>query len=83
MTEEVLDVSKRTEVTEADVRALAALADLPLAAGREAQLAPQLGEWLTAANELNAKMAAAENWEITPVTVLRHPGGEEGSDGQR
>ena len=76
-------MTRRTDVNEDDVRALAALADLPLAAGREVQLAPQLGEWLTAANELNRKMAAAENMEITPVTVFRHPGGEEGSDGQR
>jgi hypothetical protein len=76
-------MTKRVEVDEDDVRALAALADLPLAAGREAQLAPQLDEWLTAANELNRKMAAAEYWEITPVTVFRHPGAEEGSNGQR
>lgn len=75
-------MSKRTEVSEADVRALAALAALPLAAGREAQLAPQLSEWLTAANELSAKMAAAENWEIAPATVFRHPGREEDPDGQ-
>jgi hypothetical protein len=82
LTEEVLNLTRRTEANDADVRVLAGLADLPLAAGRETQLAPQLGEWLTAANELNARMAAAENREITPVTVFRHPGAEEGSDGQ-
>jgi len=27
-------------------------------------------------------MAAAENREITPATVFRHPGAEEGSDGE-
>jgi hypothetical protein len=72
----------RTEVDEAGVRTLAAAANLPLAAGREAKLAAALGEWLGAANELSAKMAAAEHLEITPVTVFRHPVAEESSDGK-
>jgi hypothetical protein len=43
-------------------------------------VAAQLREWLTAANELNRKMSAAEHWTAVPVTVFAHPdlpGGEE------
>lgn len=63
------------------LRALAAAGDLPLAEGREAQLIAQLREWFAAANELNAKMSAAEYSEIQPVMVFRHPAMEDGANG--
>jgi len=55
------------------VRALANAADLPLPAGREVLVAEQLSAWLTAANELNRKMAAPEHLAVTPITVFTHP----------
>ena len=61
--------------SEAMVRALADLAELPLAAGREAIIAPPLNAWVTAANELSRKMSAAKYWTLTPATGFRHPGG--------
>jgi hypothetical protein len=62
-----------TRVDEAAVRAMAAAVDLPMLAEREAAVAAQLSVWLTAANELNRKMASAEHWQVTPVTVFTHP----------
>lgn len=66
-------MADETRLDEADVRALALAADLKLPAGREALVAEQLGAWLTAANELNRKMAAPEHQAITPITVFTHP----------
>jgi hypothetical protein len=65
---------------ETTTRALAAAADLPLAADREALVGEQLGAWLAAANELSRKMSAPEHWMVTPVCVFVHPdlpGGEQ------
>ena len=69
-----------TRIDEAAVRALATAADLPLPAGREALIAGQLSTWLTAANELNRKMAAPEHLTVTPITVFTHPTTPEGED---
>lgn len=66
-------MNERIEVSEAAVRMLADLAGLPLEEGREALLAPQLSDWLTAANELNRKMSAPEYLAIMPATVFTHP----------
>jgi Asp-tRNA(Asn)/Glu-tRNA(Gln) amidotransferase C subunit len=66
-------MSEQTQVDAEDVRALAEIAELPLAEGREGPIAEQLAEWLTAANELNRKMSAAQHWRITPITVFTHP----------
>ena len=66
-------MDERIEVSEAAVRKLADLAGLPLEGGREALLAPQLSDWLTAANELNRKMSAPEYLSIMPATVFTHP----------
>lgn len=68
---------ERIEVGEATVRTLADLAGLPLGEGREGLLAPQLSEWLTAANELNRKMSEPKYWTITPATVFVHPSAQE------
>jgi hypothetical protein len=73
-------LSDPSDINEDTVRALATAADLPLGPEREAMVAAQLREWLTAANELNRKMSAAEHWTAVPVTVFAHPdlpGGEE------
>ncbi len=71
---------ERFDVDPGAVRALAAAADLPLPADREALVSGQLTEWLAAANELSRKMSAAEHWTVLPVTVFSHPeptGGDE------
>lgn len=65
-------MTERIEVSEEATRVLAKMAGLPLAEGREALLAPQLGEWLTAANELNRKMSEPEYRLVTPVTLFVH-----------
>jgi hypothetical protein len=68
------------DVSEENVRALAAAADLPLGAERAALVGPQLAVWLDAANELSRKMSAAEHWTVTPATAFTHPelpGGDE------
>ncbi len=70
-------MNERIEVSEASVRTLADLASLPLEEGREALLAPQLGDWLTAANELNRKMSKPEYRTIMPATVFTHPNVQE------
>ena len=70
-------MTERIEVDEATVRALADLAELPLTEGREALLAPQLSEWLTAANELNRKMSEPKHWTVTPATVFVQPSAKE------
>ena len=58
---------------EARVRMLAAVAGLPLAAGRERLLAPTLSAWLAGANELNRTMSAPEHWTVTPIVVVTQP----------
>ena len=60
-------------VDEDGVAALARAADLPLAPDRLALVAGQLGEWLTAANELSRKLADERHREVTPITVFTHP----------
>ena len=70
-------MTERTEVSEATVRTLANLAGLPLAEGREALLALQLRDWLTAANELNRKMSEPEHQTIMPLTIFTHPNVQE------
>jgi hypothetical protein len=60
------------------VRDMAAYADLPLAAGREAAIAPVLQAWLLDANALSRKMSAPEYLAIAPVTVFSHPAAEDG-----
>ncbi len=55
------------------VRELAGYADLPLAPGREAAVAPVLRAWLEDANALSRKMSAPEYWTLAPVTVFSHP----------
>jgi hypothetical protein len=74
---EEITVTERTEVTEATVRALADLAGLPLAQGREALLAPHLSDWLTAANELNRNMSKPEYLTVMPATIFTHPNVQE------
>jgi hypothetical protein len=58
---------------ERTVRGLARAADLPLGDERLALIAPQLGAWLAAANELSRKLAGEEHQDVVPVTVFRHP----------
>ena len=60
-------------------RALAQLADLPLAAGRDAIVGELLAAWLPPANELSRKMSAAEHTALLPATVFMHaPADHEG-----
>jgi hypothetical protein len=58
------------------VHELARAADLPLSEERLALLAPQLGTWLAAANELSRKLAADEHRPLIPITVFGHPSAE-------
>jgi hypothetical protein len=55
------------------VRVLAEAAQLPIPDDRLPLVARQLGEWLTAANELNRKMSAPEHQTVTPITVFVAP----------
>jgi len=55
------------------VRELAEVAALPLAKERAEALAPQLAEWLRAANELSRKMSAAQHAAVMPATVFSQP----------
>lgn len=66
-------MADETQIDEAAVLALANAADLPLPAERAGLVAEQLSGWLTAANELNRKMAAARHLGVTPITVFKHP----------
>jgi hypothetical protein len=59
-------------VTPETVRALAAIADLPLAKGRAEVVAELLAEWLPAATELSRKMSAPEHQTLLPATVFTH-----------
>jgi hypothetical protein len=65
-------VEHNTNVSEEAARMLSGIADLPVAPGREAAIADQLTDWLTAANELSRKMSAPEHWTVLPATVFRH-----------
>lgn len=58
------------------VSALAATARLALQPERAEQLAPQLAAWLTAANELNAKMSEPSHRTLLPATIFTHPEAE-------
>lgn len=63
------------------VRALATVANLPLAADRDAVVGDLLGQWLPAANDLSRKMSAAEHQALLPATVFVHaPADDEASD---
>ena len=53
-------------------RALAGVADLPLAPGRDAIVGELLAAWLPPANELSRKMSAAEHQALLPATVFVH-----------
>ena len=53
-------------------RALAQLADLPLAPGRDEIAGALLTEWLAPANELSRKMSAAQHTTLLPATVFVH-----------
>jgi hypothetical protein len=59
------------------LRMLAAYADLPLAAGREAAVAAVLGAWLPDVDALSRKMSAPEHQELTPATTFIHPSVDE------
>jgi hypothetical protein len=63
----------RRPVDDEGVRVLAKAADLPIPDDRLQLVATQLGEWLTAANELNRKMSAPEHLTVTPITVFVAP----------
>lgn len=65
----------------ARVRLLAACAELPLPAHREAAVAAILDAWLPDANALSHKMSAAEHRDLVPATVFNHPAVAE--DGER
>ncbi len=69
-------MDQETQLDEAAVRALALAAGLALPAEREGLVAEQLGPWLSAANQLNRKMAAEEHRAVAPITAFVHPAGE-------
>ncbi len=62
----------RKEVTPKLIGELAAYAELPLAAGREAVIQPTLEAWIKDANELSRKMSAEKYRDLIPATVFRH-----------
>ena len=62
-------------VSEAMVRALARMAELPLAEGREESIASILDLWVRDANELSRKMSAAKYWALAPAMIFRHSSG--------
>ena len=66
-------MSERVQVTDATVRRLAELAELPLAPERAAAVVATLNAWLPMANELSRTMSEAEHWGVTPITVVSHP----------
>jgi hypothetical protein len=71
--EKETDVTNVFPVDAAMVRALAAMADLPLSEGRESSIASILSTWVRDANELSRKMSAARHRTVTPATVFAHP----------
>ncbi len=60
-----------------DVAALARAAALPLTPDRVELLTGQLRDWLSAANEVNRKMADPRHLEVMPITVFSHPANAE------
>jgi hypothetical protein len=66
-------MTKPSTIDPAMVRALAGIAELPLAPGRESTIAPILDAWVRDANELSRKMSAAQHWTLTPATLFVHP----------
>lgn len=70
--------SKNQAVSEQCVLALAQAAGLPVTHERAALLAPQLNDWLVAANELNHKMSAPEHLTLMPITIFTQPTVETG-----
>jgi hypothetical protein len=61
---------------EGTVRELARAADLPLDDARLGLIAPQLGEWLRAANELSRKLQDDDLRATMPIAVFAHPASE-------
>ncbi len=59
-------------MSEAVIRELATLAELPLGDDRLAALADLYGTWLTAANALNARLERAEHHDLMPITTFTH-----------
>ena len=59
------------------VERLAAVADLPLTAGRRTAVSDTLSAWLPGVNELSRKMSDPAHQTVTPVTVFTHPPVEE------
>jgi hypothetical protein len=66
-------MTKSSTIDAAMVRALAAMAELPLEEGRESAIVPILNAWVKDANELSRKMSAAQHWTVTPATIFVHP----------
>ena len=66
-------MSEHKTIGPAQVRAMAEYGALPLAAGREAVLAPTLDAWVSDANALSRKMSAATYQDLVPATVFVHP----------
>jgi hypothetical protein len=66
-------MAKPSTIDQVMVRALAAMAGLPLATGRESTIVPILDAWVKDANELSRKMSAAQHWTVTPATIFVHP----------
>jgi len=66
-------MTKSSNIDVTMVRALAAMAELPLAEGRELSIAPILNTWVKDANELSRKMSAAEHWTVTPAIIFAQP----------
>lgn len=73
-------MNPRQTVDEQGVAALAVAAELPLGSGRLPLVEAQLRGWLSAANELNRKMADGQYRDVTPITVFGHVAGTETSE---
>ncbi|MBM7365369.1 hypothetical protein [Gordonia hydrophobica] len=56
-----------------EVVAAAALVDLPLSDDDATAVGALLSQWIPAAQELNARMRAAENTAIAPITTFTTP----------
>jgi hypothetical protein len=66
-------MTKPSTIDPTMVRALAGMAELSLAEGRESAIALILNTWVKDANELSRKMSAAQHWTVTPATIFAHP----------
>jgi hypothetical protein len=73
LNEEEPSMTTPSTIDPAMVRALAVMAELPLAEGRESTITPILSAWVRDANELSRKMSAAQHWTVTPATIFVHP----------